>query len=609
MSDRPRRLRRWRAAALTFVLAALAALALALSPAWVTRWQEIGFDTLIRLTPAPSRDADPPVIVVDIGATDDKGQNWDRTSSARLAAEIAKAGPAVVAWDIVFAGNCDDSTANLALAVGLSRAPTVLGFLLSGSGPAIQPASTIAVTDSAAPLLWAAPAAETPCPAFAATSRLASLSLPGDAAARVRMVPAAVLAAGIPWPSLPVEAVSLAQSLPTPLVNEDQLLLGTFRLPLAEAAMLRFRPSAAAPRAARTLAASDVLSGTGVERLAGAIVLVGSSLPARGGLRPTAVDPLYPSVQIAADLTEGLLAGRLPHRAKPAALAEALVLFVAATALAAMIAFWPPLRTVTAALCLSLGWCLVAAATHAVTGQLLDPVLPPLALTVATTAGLVLQAATTYRAERVLRGRMGQLLPAAVVSRLIDEPNLLRLKGERREVTALFTDLEGFSAMTNSIEPEALIATLDRYFTVVSAVVLRHGGMIDKIVGDAVHALFNAPLDQPGHVDAALAAAAEIVAETEALRPLLGIGRTRVGVETGPAILGDVGSGARIDYTAHGPAVNLAARLQEAGKTLGPAVTVGPMAASLASRPLRKIGQAEVRSFGLLDLFTLEDTE
>lgn len=200
---------------------------------------------------------------------------------------------------------------------------------------------------------------------------------------------------------------------------------------------------------------------------------------------------------------------------------------------------------------------------------------------------------------------MGQLLPPVVVARLAANPRLLRLTGERREVTALFTDLEGFTAATRNLEPEALIATLDRYFTVISAAILRHGGMIDKIVGDAVHALFNAPLDLPGHADAALAAAADIVRDTEALRAELGIGRTRIGIETGAAILGDVGSGARIDYTAHGPCVNLAARLEQAGKTLGPAVIVGPGTVARARTPLLALGPQDLRSFGTMELHTL----
>ena len=159
--------------------------------------------------------------------------------------------------------------------------------------------------------------------------------------------------------------------------------------------------------------------------------------------------------------------------------------------------------------------------------------------------------------------------------------------------------------MTNRVEPERLIATLDTYLATICTVVLRHGGMIDKIVGDAVHALFNAPLDQPGHVDAAIAAAVEIVAATEALRPALGIGRTRVGIETGEAILGDVGSGARIDYTAHGACVNLAARLEQAGKVLGPAIVIGPAAAAAATGlPLRALGPIDLRGFGPVEVFT-----
>ncbi len=305
-------------------------------------------------------------------------------------------------------------------------------------------------------------------------------------------------------------------------------------------------------------------------------------------------------------MATGLLGGRLPWRPAAAPLAEAAVVATGGVAAAALVMLAPPMVALLAALGLAALWAAAALAALVTTDRLLDPLLPALAIALAATAGLLLQAAATYRAERALRLRMGQLLPAAVVARLADDPRLLRLRGERRQVTALFTDLEGFSALTNTLEPEALIATLDRYFAVVTEVVLRHGGMIDKIVGDAVHALFNAPLDQPGHVAAALAAAEEIVARTEALRPGLPIGRTRVGVETGPAILGDVGSGAKIDYTAHGPAVNLAARLQDAGKTLGPPVIIGPAAAALAGRPLRPLGEVEVRSFGRLALFTLE---
>jgi adenylate cyclase len=611
--------RRWRAGALVLLLSVLAATVIWTRPAGLRIRQEMVFDSLIQLTPAATASADTRLVqVVDIGATDEAGRPWDRNASARLAAALAAAQPAAVGWDVVFSGSCADALpATAALETALGEAPQVLGFLLSGQSlplPPVQPA--IAASNEALPRLWSAPGAEMPCPSLAlAAAGLASVSLPGDEAARVRMVPAAVSVAGVAWPSLPVEVLRLANDLPTPLLagSEDGELI--LRLPEASFVLdmggtLRFRPSSAADRAARTLAAEAVLSGQ-VTPTVGAIILVGSSLPQRGGLRPTAADPLYPSVQISADLIQGLLSGRLPWRPEAAPLWEAVAVLAGGAAMAALMVMLPPLPALSGALALALFWALVAGAVHGMTGRLIDPVFPAAALVTAALAGLILQAAVTARTERALLSRMGQLLPGPVVARLVEDPGLLRLRGERREVTALFTDLEGFSATAATLPPEQLIAVLDRYFTVVSAQVLAQGGMIDKIVGDAVHALFNAPLDQPDHVDAALVAAAKIVAATEALRrdlgPSIALGRTRVGVETGPAILGDVGSGARIDYTAHGACVNMAARLQEAGKVLGPPVIIGPAAASQASQSLRALGQVDLRSHGTLALFTLEN--
>ena len=95
-----------------------------------------------------------------------------------------------------------------------------------------------------------------------------------------------------------------------------------------------------------------------------------------------------------------------------------------------------------------------------------------------------------------MRQRFAQHLAPQVVKLIVADPNILKLTGERREITALFTDIEGFTTMTDRLGPQELVSILDRYFDGVAAIVIEHGGMVDKMVGDAVHAFFNAPFDR-----------------------------------------------------------------------------------------------------------------
>ena len=600
--------------AILALVGGLAALIL-VPPAPLVALRERVFDAAL---PAPAPVS--AVLVVDIGELDEGGLPWGRGATARLMTVLAEAGASVVAMDIVYAGNCGDAGGfagdNAALAEAIGRVPVVLGFLFTDAPTAPPvPRAALGLTADAGRRLWQVPGAEAPCPAFAAAAAgLGSVVLVGDGDGLVRRVAAAVLVAGQPYLPLAAEAVRLARGGAAPLIAaspEMRLRLGGATHGLDDAAQMRLSVSGPHVWAARTLSARDVLEGRGLERIAGAVVFVGSSLPRRGGLRATSASPVTPSVQVQADLASALIAEALPHRPARAQHWEAG--FVAGMGLL-VLALVPWVPAVTA-----LGISAVAAGAWAGTGLwllrqgvLVDPLFPTLAALGVALAALVAGAAATARAERALRLRMGQLLPPAVVSRLAESPGLLRLKGEAREVTSLFADIEGFSGMTHRLGPEALVAVLDRYFTLTGAIVLRHGGMIDKIVGDSIHALFNAPLDQPGHVDAALACAAEIRATTEALRwePAMaaaGLGATRIGIETGRAVLGDVGSGARIDYTAYGDVVNLAARLQDVNKELGTKVCIGPGAAAAAKAPLRPLGEVNVRSFGRVAVFTLPD--
>jgi adenylate cyclase len=142
---------------------------------------------------------------------------------------------------------------------------------------------------------------------------------------------------------------------------------------------------------------------------------------------------------------------------------------------------------------------------------------------------------------------------------------------------------------------------LDHYFEGITKLVVEHGGMVDKIVGDAVHALFNAPLDLDDHPRKAVACAIELRIWTESYRRLpaaqaIGLGRTRIGLETGDAIVGDVGLSSKLDYTAYGDAVNAAARFEAANKDLASSICVGPTAAARCDpQSLRPLGNINVR--------------
>ena len=318
-------------------------------------------------------------------------------------------------------------------------------------------------------------------------------------------------------------------------------------------------------------------------------------------MRATASDPLTPSVHIQADAIEQIMAGRFPRAADGnRAAQQLLVLALGALALAASMALPPVLGALAVIAIILLTWA-AAIAASLFADRLVDPLTPTLAATALFVMASVTSFAATHRREVLVRRRFEQHLAPAVVARIVAQPDLVKLSGERREVTSLFTDVEGFTAMTHRAEPRQLVAVLDSYFEGITATIIDHGGMVDKLIGDAVHAIFNAPLDLDDHPRRAVECAIAIHSWTEHYRRLpapaaIGLGRTRIGIETGPAIVGDVGLHSKLDYTAHGDAVNAAARFEAANKALGSAICVGPAAAARCDPDmLRPLGTISVR--------------
>ena len=566
------------------------------------------FDMMIgaRAMPTSGR-----VWVVEVGTVNENGASWSRNDLARLIAALAALDPAVIGLDIVLSQSCAPSVANTALAKAIAAGPVVTGFLVPGPTDVAPPAEASLAVMQNAPA-WDAAGAEAACPAFQATSAgVALVSLQGGQDGRVRVAPAAVFVAGKPYPGMAVELARLGQGWPPAILgagNPGWLRLGQTTIPLDALGQFRFVPTTPAARAAQTVAADRVLAGDLPAVPQNAVFLIGSALPESGGLRPSRASPLHPSVHLQADAVEDLMAGRSFARVVSAPWVEASVVILAGLFAVGLALALPPLGAALVAIGGALSWVGFSFGAAAWADRLFDPLLPSLGILGTAAAALLVEAAASRRAERNLSRRMRKHLPGAVVDRVTDGRAPLHLTGEMRQITALFTDIEGFSDLTRRMSPQALVALLDDYFTAITGIIADHGGMVDKIVGDAVHAFFNAPVDLPDHIDKAISAAAAIrdFATGFAARSTdIPFGRTRIGLETGPALLGDVGQGGRTDYTAHGDAVNMAARLQEASKTLGITVLIGPRASAETSLVVTAAGEVELRSFGRVQVSTL----
>ena len=585
----------------------------------------------------------PRVVVVDIDA---KSLDtvalwpWPRETVANLVEAIAVAGPAAVAIDVLFENADTHSPAALArqlgarldrkdltalaatlpdgdkrLSAALQSTAGVLGFVLDPSTRGSIPAAPITARGHAdLPEIWrGAGVIGPPDDLVNAAQGLGALALPGDANGIVRRVPLLVAADGRPYPGLALEAVRVVSGASTYIIDgaSDTIQVGALKFPLASDAMLRLAPVATRDRIV-TVSAADVLSGRfDPVVLAKSVVMIGGSAPELGGLRPTSLSPVTPSVYIHADALLQLMRGYVPH-APASAFALQLASLLAAAGLALLAALWlrPLAAALSVALLVALIWlaCIVLAARPEL---LIDPLLPSMMAFAVFSAVLLLDFAMTQQREARVRQRFEQHLAPQVVSLIVADPNLVKLAGERREITALFTDIEGFTSMTDRLGPRELVSILDRYFEGVAAIVMKHGGMIDKLVGDAVHAFFNAPLDQAEHWRHAIACGVEIRDWTEAFRNrpenrAAAMGKTRIGIETGDAVVGDVGIAKKLDYTAHGNAINTAARLEAANKDLGSTICIGAGAAArFGVDNLAPLGKVALRGLNVdMDVYT-----
>ncbi len=201
-----------------------------------------------------------------------------------------------------------------------------------------------------------------------------------------------------------------------------------------------------------------------------------------------------------------------------------------------------------------------------------------------------------YQEKHLLRDTISRYVSPEMCEEILKNPGLLQLGGRRRTVTVLFADIKGFTAMSESMKPEEVVEVLNIYFTEMVDLVFEHQGALDKYVGDALMAVFGVPVPLPHAATRAVECAAAMqrrLAEMQAQgrTPIRGV---RIGINTGEAIVGNIGSDKRMDFTVIGDAVNVAARLQEWAKELEADTLVSEATFREAEGPFRFLPEAPV---------------
>ena len=357
-----------------------------------------------------------------------------------------------------------------------------------------------------------------------------------------------------------------------------QLAVGPDALPVDAAAQL-WIDYLGPPRTISHVSAADVLAGrVPADAVAGKIAIVGFTAAGFDEIA-TPFTAVAPGVELEATLVDNLLHARSLQRpwwVVPFEAGAIVVLgVVAGVALQRLGTLGGTL--VALVILLACGGATQLLFVHA--GLVLGVVYPVGALVLCALGGAVYQSLTEEREKRRIRDAFRHYLNPEVTDMLANDPARLRLGGERREVTVLFSDIRGFTSISETLPPETLAELLNEYLGAMTDVVFRHEGLLDKYIGDAVMAFWGAPVASPDHAARCCRAALEMVASLARLNdhwqtvglPLLSI---RVGIHSGEAAVGNFGSARRFSYTAMGDSVNLASRLEGLNREYGTTILI-----------------------------------
>jgi adenylate cyclase len=619
---------------------ALASLVLAV--ALVLRWidppaladlRALVFDQYQRVAPREYKPVPVKIVDIDDESLARAGQwPWPRSTVAQLIAKLREQGAAVIAMDIVFAE--PDRTAPVrvmpgwgllsndalaqtliqrvldpdeALAAELAKGGVVLGAVLTDkpskprvkkggfANAGVDPRVNVPYFPGALPAI--------PILRDAAAGN-GAINPILDRDAVVRRVPIILSAGGDLYPSLVAETLRVATGVSTYIVKSTGSQSYTFagftsilrrQSGVGEVGIgpihIRTDPSAAlwlydtGHRAERFIPAWKVLAGE-AGNLENTIVFIGTSAPGLLDIRSTPLAVAIPGVEIHAQIVEQILTGDLIERPLWADDLEFLVLLVLG---GAMVLVLPRLGAVGCAMlggtsiiiAIAFGWW-----AFLDLGWLIDPVYPSAGALAVFVTGILLSFRRSDVERKRVRETFSHYLAPAMVKRLVQNPSLVRLGGEVRNLTIMFCDIRDFTTISERMEATALTALLNDFLTPMSEAVMENRGTIDKYIGDSIMAFWNAPLDDPDHAKNACRATLEMRRRLSILNKTLAeraqaAGQPHtpimigIGLNSGDALVGNLGARSRVNYSVIGDNVNLASRIEGVSKNFGLDILIG----------------------------------
>jgi len=483
-----------------------------------------------------------------------------------LLARILEAGPYVLSFYFNFS---EDPAGERGLAddPGL---PT-LDMAISRSGNAPDPEQTLLHPVRAI----------TPLPELAGAARRSGFyNALTDHDGVVRRTPLLMTHGGKYYPSLALATVMEAMGGGSPLLRVGQL--GPQGLRLARGVTLPLEPQGSMLVNYRGpaysfpyISAADVLAGTlPADTFAGKIVFLGTSAAGLLDLRTTPFGPDFPGVEVHANIVDSILSQDFIQRPEWAPGAELALLLLTGLGTVLLMAFFAAKHMVIPLGLLA--WAIWWGAEHTLTvgGLYVSPLYPYLSFGLSFVLLTFLKFMHEERQRRFLHTAFSRYVSPAVVSRIVSSPQSLSLQGEEKEITILFSDIRSFTSLSEQLSPTQVTELLRSYLTPMTRIITEELGTIDKFIGDAIMAFWNAPVDVEDHPIRAVQAATRMLKELEALNPefekrfglCLSIG---IGLHTGTVRVGNMGSDDLFDYTVIGDDVNFASRLEGLTKAYG----------------------------------------